>query len=291
MASGTLCAMSQYEIVEAAISYIAENFRTQPDLSEVAAHVRLSPFHLVRVFKKWAGVTPKKFLQYVSLGYAKSLLREKRPLLDVSYETGFSGTGRLHDLFVTIEAMTPGEYKNRGEGLRIKYDFPETPFGQAIVASTGKGICFLSFIKSREEGVRELTAEYPQATLVHASDTKQKDALRSFGKGRRQPVRLHIKGTSFQLKVWAALLRIPEGTAATYSEVARAIGHPGADRAVGSAVSKNPVVFIIPCHRVIRATGLFGEYGGGRMRKRAMLGWEAIRTGKYVSAAFPSAIR
>jgi AraC family transcriptional regulator of adaptative response/methylated-DNA-[protein]-cysteine methyltransferase len=271
---------TDYERIAAVIEYIRENFRQQPDLDAVAAHVHLSPFHFQRLFTAWAGVSPKKFLQYTSVEYAKYLLSEKQvTLFDASMETGLSGTGRLHDLFVTIEGMTPGEYKNGGASLEIAYRFAETPFGEILIASTAKGICQLAFISNAAQGLSELAKRFPNARLVPQGNALQEAALSFFRSDAEQPetIRLHLKGTAFQLKVWDALLRIPSGKLLSYGQLADAVRHPGASRAVGTAIGDNPVAYIIPCHRVLQSSGRIGGYHWGVTRKSAMIGWEAAR--------------
>jgi AraC family transcriptional regulator of adaptative response/methylated-DNA-[protein]-cysteine methyltransferase len=271
--------MTDFERIAKAIHFIKDNFKQQPELDEVAAHIHLSPFHFQRLFKDWAGVSPKKFLQYISIEYSKQLLDKKLSLADVSFETGLSGTSRLHDLFVTIEGMTPGEYKNAGENLLINYSHAETPFGDILIASTTKGICHLSFINNTKDGIQELQQAFQQANFVQKTDMLQQNALKIFSHdwSDLSQIKLHLKGTAFQLKVWQALLQIPSGYADTYSSVAGKINLPNASRAVGTAIGNNPVAFLIPCHRVIRSTGVTGEYRWHSDRKTALLGWEAAQ--------------
>jgi len=271
--------MTDFERITSAIHFIKDNFKQQPELDEVAAHIHLSPFHFQRLFKEWAGVSPKKFLQYISIEYSKQLLDKKLSLSDVSFETGLSGTGRLHDLFINIEGMTPGEYKNEGEKLAINYSHAETAFGDVLIASTPKGICHLSFIDNTAEGIKELKRSFQHAHFAQKTDMLQQDALKIFNHGRSDlsKIKLHLKGTEFQLKVWQALLQIPSGSADTYSGIAGKIHLPKASRAVGTAISNNPVAFLIPCHRVIRSTGVIGEYRWHSDRKTAILGWEAAQ--------------
>jgi len=269
-----------YERIASAIDYIKLNFKDQPNLDEVAEKVNLSPFHFQRLFTDWAGISPKKFLQYLSLDYAKSILKnEKATLFDTAFETGLSGTGRLHDLFMNIEGMTPAEYKNGGKALSINYSFAESPFGNIIVASTLKGICYLAFADDREDAFNALQHQFPNAAYTQVVDMMQQNALFIFKKDWSQlpAIKLHLKGTSFQLKVWEALLNIPVGGLHTYSTVARAIQQPNASRAVGTAIGDNPVAFLIPCHRVIKSTGEFGQYHWGATRKSAIIGWEAAK--------------
>jgi AraC family transcriptional regulator of adaptative response/methylated-DNA-[protein]-cysteine methyltransferase len=269
-----------YQRIAEAINYIKLNFKEQPNLDEVAEKVHLSPFHFQRLFTDWAGISPKKFLQYLSLDYAKGILKDKQAtLFDTAFETGLSGTGRLHDLFMNIEGMTPAEYKNGGKALSINYSFAESPFGNIIVASTPKGICYMAFADDRDEAFNNLHAQFPNAQYTQMVDLAQQNALFIFKKDWTElsKIKLHLKGTSFQLKVWEALLNIPMGGLSTYSSVAAAIHQPNASRAVGSAVGDNPVAFLIPCHRVIKSTGETGQYHWGATRKSAMIGWEAAK--------------
>jgi AraC family transcriptional regulator of adaptative response/methylated-DNA-[protein]-cysteine methyltransferase len=269
-----------YQRIADAINYIRLNFKEQPNLDEVAEKVNLSPFHFQRMFTDWAGISPKKFLQYLSLEYAKSILKEKHvTLFDAAFETGLSGTGRLHDLFINIEGMTPAEYKNGGKALSINYSFAESPFGNILVASTSKGICCLAFADDREEAFSQLRHQFPNAGYHQVVDLIQQNALFIFKKNwsKLSTIKLHLKATPFQLKVWEALLRIPMGGLYSYSLVAQNIHLPNASRAVGSAIGDNPVAFLIPCHRVIRSTGEFGQYHWGATRKSAIIGWEAAQ--------------
>jgi AraC family transcriptional regulator, regulatory protein of adaptative response / methylated-DNA-[protein]-cysteine methyltransferase len=270
-----------YERIAEAIDYIRENFKTQPDLEAVADKVHLSPFHFQRLFTDWAGVSPKKFLQYITVEHAKTVLKEQQAtVFDAAYETGLSGTGRLHDLFISIEGMTPGEFRNGGADLAINYSFAESPFGNILVASTAKGICYMAFAGDTEEALTALHAEFPNAGFRQMTDLIQQNALYIFTKdwSRLQQIKLHLKGTAFQLKVWETLLKIPMGRLSTYKDIATRIGQPTASRAVGSAVGDNPVAFLIPCHRVILSEGSFGQYHWGATRKTAMIGWEAAKT-------------
>jgi AraC family transcriptional regulator, regulatory protein of adaptative response / methylated-DNA-[protein]-cysteine methyltransferase len=269
-----------YERIAEAINYIKQNFKEQPNLDLVAKKVNLSPFHFQRLFTDWAGISPKKFLQYLSLDYAKGILKNNQAtLFDTAFETGLSGTGRLHDLFINIEGMTPAEYKNGGKSLHINYSFAESPFGNIIVASTLKGICYMAFADNKEEAFAQLQAQFPNADYSQMVDSIQQDALFIFKNdwSHLSNIKLHLKGTNFQLKVWEALLNIPVGGLSTYSSVAKAIHQPNASRAVGSAVGDNPVAFLIPCHRVIKSTGEFGQYHWGATRKTAIIGWEAAQ--------------
>jgi AraC family transcriptional regulator of adaptative response/methylated-DNA-[protein]-cysteine methyltransferase len=263
-----------------AIQYINANFRTQPGLDEIAEKVCLSPFHFQRLFTEWSGVSPKKFLQYLTLAHAKKMLKDSQAtLFDTAFETGLSGTGRLHDLFINIEGMSPGEYKNGGERLQINYSFADTLFGKILVASTVKGICYIAFNEDEEAELANLRTKFPQAQYRQQTDVLQQTVLQFFSKNKAQPeqLKLHLKGTDFQLKVWESLLRIPVGRLSTYGSIAGSIGFPSASRAVGTAIGANPVAFIIPCHRVIQSTGVFGQYRWGSIRKQAMIGWEAAQ--------------
>jgi AraC family transcriptional regulator of adaptative response/methylated-DNA-[protein]-cysteine methyltransferase len=263
-----------------AIGYLKQNFKEQPDLDEVAGKVHLSPFHFQRLFTEWAGVSPKKFLQYISIEHAKNILKEQHAtLFDAAFETGLSGTGRLHDLFITIEGMTPGEYKNGGENLSINYSFAESPFGDLLVASTEKGICFMAFVIEENAALNELQNHFPHAHFRQMTDLIQQNALYIFTHDWKkvQQVKLHLKGSPFQLKVWETLLKIPMGKLSTYGDIAEQVKSPKAFRAIGSAVGDNPVAFLIPCHRVIRSSGITGEYHWGANRKMAMIGWEAAK--------------
>jgi AraC family transcriptional regulator of adaptative response/methylated-DNA-[protein]-cysteine methyltransferase len=267
----------EYYKIESAIQFIRENFKEQPDLDKVAKQVHLSPFHFQRMFKEWAGISPKKFLQYTSIEHAKQLLNRNFSLADTSFETGLSGTGRLHDLFISIEGMSPGEYKNGGEALSIHYSHATSPFGDILIASTNRGICHLSFIEKDNRGIEPLRSIFPKAKFIQKTDFFQQDALTIFTNdwNNLPQVKLHLKGTPFQLKVWQSLLQIPFANVGTYSAVASTIRQPLASRAVGTAIGNNPVAYLIPCHRVIRSTGVTGDYHWGCDRKTAILGWEA----------------
>ncbi|MEA4983170.1 MAG: methylated-DNA--[protein]-cysteine S-methyltransferase [Paludibacter sp.] len=266
-----------YQRIAQAIEYIKNNFRHQPDLDEIAEKVHLSPFHFQRLFSEWAGTSPKKFLQYISIEHAKKLLKEQQAtLLETALDTGLSGTGRLHDLFVKIEGMTPAEYKNGGRNLTICYSFAETPFGKVIIASTHKGICFMAFEEDETIALGLLKQQFPNSAFQQGQDVMQQHALSIFRKERTElrEIRLHLKGTDFQLKIWEALLKIPTGKLSTYGTIAEQIDHPKACRAVGTAIGSNPVAFIIPCHRVIQSSGKIGDYRWGSTRKTAIIGWE-----------------
>ena len=270
-----------YGRIAKAIDYIKAHFKTQPNLDDVAEKIHLSPAHFQRMFTEWAGTSPKKFLQYISIEHAKRMLVEERAtLFDTAFETGFSSTSRLHDLFINIEGMTPAEYKNGGKNLHIFYSFADSPFGVLMTASTTKGVCYMAFEDEEGAAFRQLVAKFPQASFQQKQDLFQEDARYIFQNdwNELQQIKLHLKGTAFQLKVWESLLKIPMGKVATYSSIAQQIGNPKASRAVGTAVGQNPVAFLIPCHRVIQASGLLGGYRWGTTRKTAMIGWESAKT-------------
>ncbi len=270
-----------YRIVERAIRYLERNAQRQPELKEVAASVGLSEFHFQRLFTRWAGISPKRFLQFVTKEHAKDLLDRSTNLLDTTVQVGLSSLGRLHDLFVTTEAVTPGEYKSRGAGLTIRYGLHPTPFGQCLLGLTDRGICHLGFVQTTEgAAVDELASSWAQAELIEDTRSTAPLVQPIFDLGQRagKPLHLYLRGTNFQLKVWEALLGVQLGTVTTYSQIADQIGAPRAARAVGSAVGANPIPVLIPCHRVIRAIGEFGNYRYGAARKLALLGWEFAAT-------------
>ncbi len=264
--------------VAAAIEYLYDHAREQPELEDVAAHVHVSPMHLQRQFQQLAGVSPKKMLQHLSLENAKAVLAQQGSVLDAALEAGLSGSGRLHDLFVHIEGMTPGEYKSGAAGLVMAYDFYPSPFGEVLLAATDKGLCQMAFADDRETALHELRQEYPNATCTRAAHPLHPRALAIFTpEAPGTPIPLHLKGTPFQLKVWQALLKIPQGCLKSYGQLAADIGEPRAARAVGSAVGANPVAVLIPCHRVIRESGVIGQYRWQRGRKMALLAHELGR--------------
>lgn len=269
-----------YKRIAEAISYIKQNYKEQPNLDKVAERVNLSPFHFQRLFTEWAGVSPKRFLQYISIEYAKGVLKDKQAtLFDAAYETGLSGTGRLHDLFIKIEGMTPGEFKNGGKNLSINYSYSESPFGNIISASTHIGICHMSFTDDEQSSLEVLQRHFPNADLKHRVDLIQQNALNIFTQdwGKLNQIKLHLKGTDFQLKVWETLLKIPMGELSSYGIIANKIRNPNSSRAVGTAIGRNPVAFLIPCHRVIQSSGILGNYMWGEVRKTAIIGWEAAK--------------
>jgi AraC family transcriptional regulator of adaptative response/methylated-DNA-[protein]-cysteine methyltransferase len=273
--------MSQdYKRIEQTIRFLESNFRRQPSLAEIAQGAGVSEFHFQRLFSRWVGISPKRFLQFLTKEYAKKLLEDSRDVLDVAYSAGLSGPGRLHDLFVNCEAMTPGEYRQRGGGLTVSYGIHPSPFGDFALAVTDRGICGLRFLREEgEEGIDEwLARAWPNARVERDQRATKPLAERAFSfaaENPPSPLYLFVRGTNFQIKVWEALLKIPLGKAVSYEDIARHIGLPGATRAVGSAVGANPIPFLIPCHRVIRKMGDFGNYGEGPQRKKAILGWEA----------------
>ncbi|WP_456312993.1 methylated-DNA--[protein]-cysteine S-methyltransferase [Pseudomonas shirazensis] len=270
-----------YNRIADAIDYIKINFKQQPNLDEVAEKVHLSPFHFQRLFTEWAGTSPKKFLQYISVEHAKKILKEnaQATLFDAAFDTGLSGTSRLHDLFVNIEGMTPAEYKNGGKNLEINFSFAESPFGNIIVASTQKGVCFMAFAEDEETGFLDLKHKFPNAAFSRKLDLAQQNALFIFQNdwSKLSEIKLHLKGTDFQLKVWETLLKIPMGQLSTYGSIAQKIEKSNASRAVGTAIGSNPVAFLIPCHRVIQSSGTFGGYMWGNTRKTAIIGWEGAQ--------------
>jgi AraC family transcriptional regulator of adaptative response/methylated-DNA-[protein]-cysteine methyltransferase len=265
-----------YARIEQAIQYLEENFRSQPSLYEIAAHSGFSEYHFQRLFTHWVGISPKRFLQFLTKEYVGRLLQESHNILDATYASGLSSPSRLHDLLVTCEAVTPGEYKNRGEGLRIEYGFHPTPFGECLLASTPRGICNLMFVNpgGEVEALGELKRHWKRAAFVENPAGTQELAQAAFAGMQQEPLPVFLHGTNFQIKVWEALLRIPSGTIVTYQDIALSIGLPRAARAVGNAVASNPLAVVVPCHRVIRKDGWFGNYLYGTPRKMALFGWE-----------------
>lgn len=272
-----------YGRIEQAIRFIEGNARSQPSLTEVARHVGLSEFHFQRVFSRWAGVSPKKFLQFLTAAHARRLLLDSRSVLEAAYDVGLSGGSRLHDLTVSLYGMTPGELKARGAGLTIRYGSHHSPFGSCLVAMTARGICALRFVEpgNISRHVSDLRRIWPAAKFLRDQARTGRVIRTLFAKPARQHgangLALHLFGTPFQLKVWEALLQIPPGHLLSYQDLAKRVGHPAAPRAVGRAVGQNPVAYLIPCHRVIRSTGRLGEYRWGSARKKALVGWEAAQ--------------
>lgn len=274
--------MSDYSRIENAMAYMSEHVSRQPSLEQVAAHVHLSPFHFQRVFCRWAGTTPKRFLQALTLERGKRMIEEGHSLMDISHSIGLSGSSRLHDHFVKLEAVTPGEYKNQGQGVAVQYGFHDTPLGRMLVAATQRGFCRMEFMDYRcaEEVLTELRKDWPKAALVRSDQSTGHviDVLfREQADWQGGPLSLHVAGTNFQVAVWRALLRIPFGKLASYSQIAKALGYPKASRAVGNAVGANPVALLIPCHRVIRQSGALGEYRWGSAKKQMVQTWEHLR--------------
>ncbi len=274
----------EFERVGEALAYVAENFRDQPSLSEVASHVGLSEFHFQRLFTRWVGLSPKKFLQVLTLEAAKQSLETSNSVLDAAFDAGLSGPGRLHDLFVTLEAITPGEFKQLGGGLTVRWGWHDSPFGPCLAMATERGLCGLAFVddRGREGGFADMAARFPEATLVEDPSFTAPFVTAVFQTPEQRraaldaPLKMFVKGTPFQVQVWRALLTVPEGALTTYGTIARALGKGGvAARAVGTAVGLNPISFLIPCHRVIRESGALGGYHWGLGRKLAMIGWEA----------------
>jgi AraC family transcriptional regulator of adaptative response/methylated-DNA-[protein]-cysteine methyltransferase len=275
-------ASADYDRIEKALKFIESNFVSQPRLKDIANHIGLSEYHFQRLFSRWVGISPKRFLQFLTKEYAKQLLKNSVNLLDVTYEAGLTSPSRLHDLFVTCEAVTPGEFKAKGDGLTITYGFHPSPFGECLLATTARGVCGFYFVqhRDRKDPIAELTSFWSNANFVEDPQASRSLIDQIFNPSlKREAVPLHLilSGTNFQIKVWEALINIPFGAVVSYEDVAVRIGMPKATRAVGSAVGKNPISFIIPCHRVIRKTGDFGNYGGGIARKKAILAWEAAR--------------
>ena len=263
-----------YRLIEQAIRFIEANATRQPDLEEVAASVGMSEFHFQRIFTRWAGISPKRFLQFLTKEHAKELLAESENLLDATHRVGLSSLGRLHDLFVATEAVTPGEYKARGAGVTIRYGIHPTPFGKCLIATTERGICHLRFVQASEgDAVNNLVADWKEAKMVEDARSTAPLIAPIFNLNWRgtEALRLHLRGTNFQIKVWEALLQIPSGAVTTYEHIAARIGQPSALRAVGTAVGQNPVAVLIPCHRVLRKNGEFGNYRYGSARKKALL--------------------
>lgn len=276
-----------YERVARAIVYLHRHARMQPDLAAVARHVHLSEFHFQRLFLRWAGLSPKRFLQHLTVENAKARIAYSRNLVEAAFHSGLSGTGRLHDLFVTLEALSPGEHKSGGAGLEIAFGIHESPFGSALIASTARGICALRFIEraSARSAEAVLRTQWAKARMRRDETGARELGRRIFdplANPGQKPLALLVKGTNFQVQVWRALLQLPPGALTTYRDVAARIERPGAARAVGAALGANPIAYLIPCHRVIRESGHFGGYRWGAARKAAILGWEATRAGVIV---------
>ena len=278
-----------YARIETALRFVAQNWRQQPSLEAVAHEIGLSPFHFQRLFQRWAGVSPKRFLQFLTLSHVRGRLRDSSSLLQAAWDAGLSGPSRLHDLFVSLEAVTPGDHRSGGEDLRITWGLHPSPFGTCFVAATARGICSLGFEcpealpgsrSSRTSLLTDLQRTFPNAEITQSQAETEQWAVRAFAPRSSGcgGLSLFVGGTAFQVKVWQALLAIPDGCLTSYHAIAKTLGMQGASRAVGTAVGKNPISWLIPCHRVIRALGDTGQYRWGAERKHAMLGWEAVRT-------------
>ena len=273
-----------YAHIRRAIAFLSATWTEQPSLERLAAHLDLSPAHCQKLFKRWCGLSPKEFVQAITVNHARSLLQGSASVFDTALEVGLSGGGRLHDLFVSHEAMTPGDYKRRGEGLDMTYGFHASPFGEALLIATDRGLAGLAFVdedkgQTRQEALADMMQRWPKAHYAEASQKTASHARQIFGSewSREQPIRLVMIGTDFDVRVWEALLKIPMGRAVSYTDIARHIGSPAASRAVGSAVGRNPISFVVPCHRVLRGDGSLGGYHWGLTRKRALIGWETGR--------------
>ncbi|MFC2140833.1 bifunctional transcriptional activator/DNA repair enzyme AdaA [Acidobacteriota bacterium] len=272
-----------YARIEKAIRYITENFTNQPGLSEIAEHAAMSEYHFQRLFTRWVGVSPKKFLQYLTIEHAKAALQNSRSLLDTALDSGLSGSSRLHDLFINFEAMTPGEYKSKGKDIEIAYGFYPSPFGEYLLAVTNNGICGLIFVngKNRESAVKEIKGRWTQSVVYESAETTKpysEEIWAQFMHTKNSQPRYFVKGTAFQIKVWQALLGIPLGTLVSYRDIAIMIGMPNSVRAAANAIAKNSIAFLIPCHRVITSSGTLGKYRWGSERKTALIGWEMSHT-------------
>ena len=267
-----------YSRVEEAIKYLTENFKQQPSLYEVAENSNVSPFHFQKIFTDWAGISPKKFLQYLTVEELKKELQKTNNLTEAAERVGLSAQSRVYDLFVNIEAVTPQEFKSKGAGIEIEYGIHPTPFGDCLLAVTERGICGMNFIENNEEDLlRSLQSHWENAAFKKNQIGTRQFAEKIFEKGAEKNIKLLAKGTSFQIKVWEALLKIPFGSLASYQTIALAVGSPGGMRAVGSAVGANPIAYLIPCHRVIRQEAIIGQYRWGTTRKKALIGWEKAK--------------
>lgn len=269
-----------YERIERAIQYLEQNFQRQPELEEVAEKVHLSPFHFQRLFTDWAGISPKRFLQYLTVDFLKTKLQDTRSIMEAAEIAGLSSQSRVYDLFTTLEAVTPDEYKKSGAGIGIEYGFHQTPFGLALIGITERGICWLSFIGSGDEpkyALEEMKNHWHNSVFHENFSATSEVATRIFTSAPDKKLHLFVKGTNFQVKVWEALLRIPQGEVTTYQQVAQSIANPKALQAVGSAVGSNHIAYLIPCHRVIRKDGVLGEYRWSSARKKTIIGWEMAR--------------
>lgn len=270
-----------YKRVEEAIRYLTENFKQQPSLYDVAEQANVSPFHFQKIFTDWAGISPKKFLQYLTVEELKKEIQKTNNLSEAAERVGLSAQSRVYDLFVNIEAVTPQEFKSKGEGIEIEYGIHQTPFGDCLVAGTERGICALHFLDGNEnELLNELQNNWQNATIKKNNASTKILTESIFEKGIQANINLLVKGTKFQVKVWEALLKIPFGSIASYQTIANTVGSPGGTRAVGSAIGANPVAFLIPCHRVIRQEAIIGQYRWGTTRKKALIGWEKAKVSR-----------
>jgi AraC family transcriptional regulator of adaptative response/methylated-DNA-[protein]-cysteine methyltransferase len=279
--SGTMAEQRDYQRISEVLHYIDDHEGKQPTLDELSELVHLSPFHFQRLFKRWVGLPPKRFMQCLAVNRARQAMDQTPSLEQATLKPGLSSVSRLHDLFVTIHAVTPAQDRADGLGLTIRYGFHSTPFGECLVGSTDRGVCWLSFIETRgDDNLSPLKKEWPAARLIRdgaATSRRVTDLFSPLSDEVGSPIHLLVKGTNFQVKVWEALLRIPEGSVASYRQIAVATGKETAVRAVGNAVGANPISYLIPCHRVVRSTGAIGNYRWGSRRKSAMLAWEGAR--------------
>jgi AraC family transcriptional regulator, regulatory protein of adaptative response / methylated-DNA-[protein]-cysteine methyltransferase len=273
-----------YELIRRAIAFLTATWIEQPSLERLSEHLGLSPAHCQKLFKRWCGLSPKEFVQAITVDHARGLLEGSASVFDTALEVGLSGGSRLHDLFVSHEAMTPGDYKRRGEGLEMSYGFHACPFGEALLIATERGVAGLAFVdedkgQTRQDALADMMQRWPKARYVEAPQKTAPHARQVFASewNRDKPVRLVMIGTDFDIRVWETLLKIPMGRAVSYTDIARHIGSPSASRAVGSAVGRNPISFVVPCHRVLRGDGSLGGYHWGLTRKRALIGWETGR--------------
>lgn len=268
-----------YKRVEEAIKFLTGNFKQQPSLCDVADHASVSPFHFQKIFTEWAGISPKKFLQYLTVEELKKEIAKTQNLSEAAERVGLSAQSRVYDLFVHIEAMTPQQFKSKGEGISIEYGIHETPFGDCLIATTERGVCAMHFAEDNEKQlIGELSASWENARISENSGATKAIAQNIFSASQKDPLKLFVKGSPFQIKVWEALLKIPFGALASYRAIANSIGNPGAIRAVGTAVGANPIAYLIPCHRVIRQEAIIGQYRWGTTRKKALIGWERSRS-------------